>query len=338
MSYKPIALLSQYSQKESKALSNLPPFGSLTQHSMKQLPLHNPAHERIIIAFAHWLQLLNYEPSTVSGSPSRVQEFLHWLEEHQLTTLQQVNRKTIAAYFVYLQHRPSRRKSTSGGRLSVNYLKSHLKALRQLARYLQETEQDSFAVDIRLPGSVMQPKVILTKEEVQRLYASSGTDLLGLRDQAMLSIYYGCGLRRSEGVSLNVEDVILNKGLLLVKKGKNYSQRYVPMSEQVQEHLQTYREEVRPVLLSESKSTPVLFLGITGNPLTGAMMHERFRALLGKADITKAASLHSLRHSIATHLLQSGMALDHIRRFLGHRSLSSTQLYTHIAHEQAKPL
>jgi site-specific recombinase XerD len=299
---------------------------------MKHLPLHNPTHERIIAAFAHWLQLLNYEPSTVYGSPIRVREFFHWLEEYALIGLEQVNRKTIAAYFDYLQHRPSQRK---GGRLSVNYLKSHLKTLRQLARYLQETEQGSFAVDIRLPGSVAQPKVILTKEEVYQLYRSTHADVLGLRDRAILSVYYGCGLRRNEGVSLTVDDVVLSKGLLLVRKGKNYQQRYVPMSDTVQQHLQTYLQEARPVLLGK-KNTPVLFLGISGQPLAGPVMRERFQRLLQRADINKPATLHSLRHAIATHLLQSGMALDHIRRFLGHRSLESTQIYTHIVHEQTK--
>lgn len=301
---------------------------------MKHLPLQNPTHERVIAAFAHWLQLLNYEPSTVYGSPIRVREFCHWLEQYALLELHQVNRKTIAAYFAYLQTRPSRRK---GGRLSVNAIKSHLKSLRQLSRYLQETEQHSFAVDIRLPGSVSQPKVILTKQEVEQLYRCCGSDVLGLRDQAMLGIYYGCGLRRSEGVSLNVEDVVVNKSLLLVRKGKNYSQRYVPMSDTVQQHLQTYLGEARPALLGK-RPPPALLLGLSGQPLGGPTMRERFQSLLQRADITKPATLHSLRHSIATHLLQSGMPLDHIRRFLGHASLESTQIYTHIAHEQTKPL
>lgn len=295
---------------------------------MKHLPLQNPAYQHLLLAFQHWLTLLNYAPQTIHNSPIKLQEFFHWLETRHITSIREVTHKTIHAYFAYLQSRPSRRRP---GGLTLNGLKSHLVVLRCFARYLRETEQESFEVDIRLSRTVTQAKVILSREEVQQLYQSTTSDMLGLRDKAMLSIYYGCGLRRSEGVALDVGDLLLNKGLLLVRKGKNYQERYVPISERVQEHLQDYLAYARPMLLKAPR--PALLLTVTGQRLEGYMMTERLKVLRLKAALHKPATLHSLRHSIATHLLQSGMSLEHIRRFLGHRSLVSTQIYTHTAHE-----
>lgn len=279
-------------------------------------------------AFADWLRLINFDGGTIKYAPKKTQEFLGWLETQGITEISGVTRQTITDYFDYLLQRENKR---NGGRLSKNSLRTHLTNLRRFARYLRESGQESFEVSMRITGKLQNIKEIFTKSEIQTLYESAGSDIMGLRDRAMLAVYYGCGLRRSEGISLDVKDVLLDRNLLYVRQGKNYKERYVPMTAGVREDLKNYIESARSILLKEP--THALFLTQYGTRMIGESMLERLRQLKEKSGIQKDAALHSLRHSIATHLLQSGMELEKIKQFLGHSSLESTQIYTHIAHE-----
>lgn len=143
-------------------------------------------------------------------------------------------------------------------------------------------------------------------------------------------MYYGCGLRCKEGIHLKPKDVDYNKGLLYVKPSKNYHSRYVPMSQQVIRDIQEYQLYAREVINPES---PYLLPGILGDKTNGSYLNRRLKLLLEKAAIPKKVTLHSLRHSIATHLLQQGMELETIGQFLGHRSLEATQIYVRMNHE-----
>ena len=158
---------------------------------------------------------------------------------------------------------------------------------------------------------------------------------MGLRDRAMMAVYYGCGLRRNEGVSLDVSDVLIKEKLLYVQKGKGYRERYVPMSEAVKEDLENYIHVGRNCLLTYGPQIKeqALFLSIRGKRMDGNSLIMRLKELVKVARINKSIGLHTLRHSIATHLLQSGMALENVSRFLGHQSLESTQIYTHMVNE-----
>lgn len=295
---------------------------------MNQVQLKIPEYKNIEIQFRDWLRLLNFEPSTVKYAPMKAREFLGWLESQQIKGLEAINKPIIANYFDYLKTRQNRKK---GGKLSKNYLRTHLTALRKLAKYLRETGQSSFEVDIKLPGSPQNNVTIFTREEIKSLYNACDSDVLGIRDRAILAVYYGCGLRRSEGFNLDTGDILFDRELVYVRKGKNYKERYVPMAGAVKEELQNYMDYARPVLLKSPAKA--LLLGVKGNRIGGNAIAERLQILKDKAEIDKEAGLHALRHSIATHLLQSGMELEQIKRFLGHSSLESTQIYTHVAYE-----
>lgn len=295
---------------------------------MQNLTVHTAEYKKLEIRFKDWLRLLNFEPSTVKYAPMKAREFFGWLEQQQIKEIENVNKPVISNYFDYLKTRQNKKK---GGKLSKNYLRTHLTALRKLAKYLRESGQSSFEVDIKLPGSTQNNITIFTKEEIKGLYSACDTGVLGMRDRAMLAVYYGCGLRRNEGVNLDINDILFDKNFVFVRKGKNYKERYVPMSAGVKEDLQNYIDFVRPVLIKSSAKA--LFLNQYGKRLGSNSMADRLQNLKEKSEIDKEAGLHALRHSIATHLLQSGMELEKIKRFLGHSSLESTQIYTHIANE-----
>jgi site-specific recombinase XerD len=296
---------------------------------MQKLATKTAEYIRLEIAFGEWLNLLNFDISTKLYAPIKLREFLYWLEQQGIKTISGVNKPVVTAYFEYLKERGNQRK---GGRLSKNYLLTHLQTLKRFARYLRETGQDSFGVDIQFRGKAKTIEAIFTKAEITAMYQVSGDDFFGIRDKAILSVYYGCGLRRNEGLNLDVDDILLNQDLIYVRKGKNYKERYVPMAGEVKEHLREYIENVRPAMIGTS--TEALFISQRGNRLTGNTMAVRLQKLKNKAEIDKKGCLHTLRHSVATHLLQSGMPLVQVQRFLGHSSLETTQIYTHVAYEQ----
>ena len=287
--------------------------------------------------FEKWLITLGYADSTVYGSVRYITDFSHWLMTTPVKDLEQVDSRVIRTYYKYLQSRKSKRGT---GSLSDNYIISHINALKRFSKYLQESGKGVIEIDLQRRTITAKPKIILTRSEVQAMYKACGTTrdvhaaLLGIRDRAILGVYYGCGLRRSEGEALNVSDVQLKEKLIHVRKGKNYRERYVPMTGQVSDDLIEYIQVARKKILSFKHTRhEALFLSMQVKRLCGNQLIARVQMLAKVAGIQKEVGLHILRHSIATHLLQSGMALEEVGQFLGHSSLESTQIYTHIAHE-----
>lgn len=297
---------------------------------MKHLQLKNTEYQKLESGFKEWLQTLNYAESTVMNSPNYVREFLFYLENNNCHFIKNITTTLIKDYFVYLSRRSNHRKP---GALSINSLKGRLGAVRRFSKYLRETGQGNFEVPVQLPATINHPKTILTKNEIKALYNEADDTILGSRDKAMLTIYYGCGLRRSEGEALNLKDVMLDKEKIHVRKGKNYKERQVPITPAIKTDLENYLKNARPHLTINSPGQQAFFVNVKGGRMRGHSLYERLKQLSRKAGILKPVGLHILRHSIATHLLQSGMKLDDISKFLGHSSLESTQIYTHLSAE-----
>jgi len=295
---------------------------------MKKLTLQNPIYRKLEAGFREWLALLGYAESTVYNLPRQTREFLHYLEQEGMTDITSIHTHHVHSFFLQLKKRKNRRRK---GRLSSAHLNKYLQALRLLSKYTRQTNQGHFTVSLPNVKGIKPVPAVLTTDEVQKLFAACGPTHYGLRDKAMLSVLYGCGLRRSETVNLETEDVLVTSGLLYVRAGKNYTERYVPMNESIIQHLQNYLKHGRPMLVK--RSNPALLLNYRGYRLGGQSLIHRLQYLKNKAGIRKTIGLHTLRHSIATHLLASGMALENIARFLGHKSLESTQIYTHLACE-----
>ena len=170
----------------------------------------------------------------------------------------------------------------------------------------------------------------LSEADVERLLAAPLTDSAeGLRDAAMLELLYACGLRVSELVGLPLSAVFLQEGVLRVR-GKGDKERLVPMGEQAAEMVARYCREARPALLGKRVSD-VLFVSARG----GAMSRRAFWQLIHDyaiaVGITAPVSPHTLRHAFATHLVNHGADLRVVQLLLGHSSLSTTQIYTHVA-------
>ena len=178
---------------------------------------------------------------------------------------------------------------------------------------------------------------VLTTTEVSALFEAAtiygAHEHTRLRDRAILVLLYSCGLRRNEASKLDLKDVFYGKELIHVRAAKNRKERLVPINGYNLELLEEYIYDGRPLFKNADK-TEALLIGQTGDRLLGGGLNYRIK-LIQKAvtDLNlqeKKVTAHLLRHSIATHLLAQGMKIEDIQTFLGHSSLESTQIYTHI--------
>ena len=308
---------------------------------MKKLNLENASFRYIEQSFREWLDILGYSEITVYNLPNLIRELLHYMEGKRLNNIKDLTVQTIEEYYQQLKERANQRKD--GGALSNGHLNKHIQALRKFAEYLRKVGR------LQLPELPLENEeenqrlVWLTTDEIQDLFKASyiehdynfkeSQEAFRSRDRAMLAIFYGCGLRRNEGVSLDVPDINFDRSILHVRKGKGYKERFVPINKTSLKHLESYVYDYRPVLL-KSKSE-ALFMSAYGKRMQGQSLSIRLKQLQDKTENIdlqeKEIGLHTLRHSIATHLLQAGMKLESISRFLGHNSLESTQIYTHLA-------
>ena len=170
----------------------------------------------------------------------------------------------------------------------------------------------------------------LAIEEIDQLIKTIDlTTPQGERNRAMLETLYGCGLRVSELTSLKISDLFFKEGFIKIT-GKGDKQRFVPIGDATIKYIEVYRKEVRVHQKIAPKAQDTLFLNRRGNQLTRAMIFTIIKQLAVKAGIDKVISPHTFRHSFATHLLENGADLRAIQQMLGHQSITTTEIYTHI--------
>lgn len=172
-----------------------------------------------------------------------------------------------------------------------------------------------------------------------RVILSEFDSYITAQDKALLSLYYGCGLRRSEGTALDIRDIQWSNARLIVRHGKFNKRREIPLHQRVLKDLRHYYQEERPQRLRAERPTKALLINRRGQRMEGKDANIRIQQLAKSTEIERDISLHVLRHGIATHLLDNGMALEHIQKFLGHGSLDVTENYVlghHRSHRQKR--
>ncbi len=179
------------------------------------------------------------------------------------------------------------------------------------------------------------PKVLSEQDVEALLDAPNLEDYLELRDKAMLELLYATGLRVTELVSLQYEQINLNHGLVRVI-GKGNKERLVPLGEVALEYIQAYLKFSRPML--NTAQSPVLFLSKRGQQMTRQTFWHRIKSYAIRVNISSDLSPHTLRHAFATHLVNHGADLRVVQSLLGHSDLSTTQIYTHVATERLQQL
>jgi integrase/recombinase XerD len=207
-----------------------------------------------------------------------------------------------------------------------------LSGVRSFYNYLLVTDKiDSSPLEfISAPKSSRHLPDVLTVSEVERLIGSVDTSTAqGRRNRAMLEMLYSCGLRVSELISLTLPDLFFGEGYIRVT-GKGSKQRFVPIGERAKQLVLLYLED-RGEQLSKGKSgSATLFLSNRGSSLSRVMVFNIIRRAAQDAGIDKSISPHTLRHSFATHLLAGGAGIRQVQQMLGHSSITTTEIYTHL--------
>ena len=173
------------------------------------------------------------------------------------------------------------------------------------------------------------PDTLALEEIDQLIKAIDLSGAQGERNRAILETLYGCGLRVSELTSLKISDLFFKEGFIKIT-GKGDKQRFVPIGDTTIKYIELYRKEVRVHQKIAPKAQDTLFLNRRGNQLTRAMIFTIIKQLVEKTGIDKVISPHTFRHSFATHLLENGADLRAIQQMLGHQSITTTEIYTHI--------
>ena len=228
----------------------------------------------------------------------------------------------------------------------LNYLKDlnkkpstisrHLASIRLFYQYLLKNQKVEFdpTTNIQAPKIEKKAPSILTSDEVSLLLDQpKNVDLKGIRDKAMLEFAYATGMRVTEIISLNVEDVNLEEGI--VKCKSRIKTRVIPLGKISLNALKEYVSKVRNILIKDD-SEKALFVNINGKRLTRQGVWKIIKYYKEQAHITKEITPHVLRHSFATHLLQNGADLKSIQTMLGHSDISSTQVYMQFQDDSLK--
>lgn len=302
---------------------------------MKKLKLQNDSYRMFVANYKEWLDILGYAESTVYYLPNHLQEFFYYLESQGIRNINQVTTKLVSRYYRHLQQRSN---ETRSGALSKSYLNKHQQALKKFREYLQNHNHTGINIHLKSETNPTEERLnILTQGEIKQLFKATEYSHhykhYKLRDKAILVIFYSCGLRRTEAVSLDLSDIYFDKERIHVRKGKNYKERFVPINRRNAEILEDYIFEAREQFMNTHQSD-ALFVSRQGRRMQGMSLAIRLQKIVQAANnkeiAEKGITLHTLRHSIATHLLQQEVKLEAIRTFLGHSSLESTQIYTHL--------
>lgn len=298
--------------------------------------IQTPAFQNHLNDYDHFIKVRNYKAGNSEMYQNVVLEFLIWLEESGITKIKSVTSKESVSYFEYLTTRPKKR---GAGTLAEKTIKFHLFALGLFVLNLLENKQieKGFFIPSYSNGN-QKSRNVLTVAEIKTVYHYCQSE----QERALLSVAYGCGLRRSEIEALDVKDIQLSLGMLIVRKGKGNKRREVPMSDSVIAHLKKYIIEERYQLLAgKTVLEDALFVNSKGKRTSGEQLNETLKRMIEQTQqyelIQKEITLHCLRHSIAYHLGENNAGIEFIRGFLGHSQINTTYLYA-IKNKKRKPV
>jgi len=264
-----------------------------------------------------------------------VKEFLLWLELQGIRKIKKIDSGDMIDYYEYITTRPNKRKT---GTLSQSMVNQHLFSLRMLVDYLLKTGQIKSGVLLPKNNTgTKKERDALTQNEVMQLYKNCKDK----REKAILSVGYGCGLRRAEMEELKTNDINFVSGVLVVRAGKFGKRRDIVMSDRIIKDLKDYYHNERPHYLKEQKMLELsFFVNNKGKQMEGDHMNEILKEIIERTGNTelmqKEITLHSLRHSIAMHFTENGADIEFIQTFLGHSFIDTTAIYAKKNKERQK--
>ena len=302
----------------------------------------NETYQNLAENYYRYLLRLGYSNHYTKSRYRYIKEFFHYLDQKVHTKIEQTTAKQISEYYIYISERPSKK---DGGALSQKTTHGHMRNVKDLFVMLQTENKIKTnpcnTLKFPYPREESEERTVLTQEEIKELYAATET----AQERAILSMAYGCGVRVGELVKCNIADIKLREKILIVPEGKGNKRRVVPMSSGTVKDLADYYYHGREELTKRRDYKPnenAFILHSRGGRMQKGTYNKILKLLIERTQNEglkeKQITMHNLRHSIATHLLEQGVAVEQVRIFLGHSQLETTQIYTHINQKQLKNL
>ena len=280
----------------------------------QMLPVQIKAHYSERICDPDWktcppsyidiMEQKHYSLATSKSYVINFEKFLNYYKDEDANSLSELD---INAYLLHLK---AEGKSKSSINVALNAIKFYYEVVLGMPNRFYQIARPK--KDLKIP-------IVLSKEEVKRLVASTNN----IKHKCIVSILYGSGLRRQELLNLELTDIDSSRMLILVRDAKGNKDRQTLLSPRLLEDLRSYFKEWRP--------KRYLFEGVAGKMYSGSSVGNIVKVAAKKAKIIKRVTPHSLRHSFATHLLESGTDIRMIQVLLGHSSTKTTEIYTHVA-------
>lgn len=267
--------------------------------------------------------------NTITAYRQDLNNFASWLQSKHQADIHDASKQNIQDWFAAeFPHT----KATTANRRLASLRRFYLWAIRN------QICSDDPCIGISSAKQAARFPHTLSEAQVEDLLNAPNLNTnKGLRDRAMLETLYATGLRVSELVNLNIQNISLNDGVIRVDMGKGGKDRLVPLGEEAIYWLEKYLQQSRPIILGQ-RSSDAAFITARASSMTRQAFWLMIKKYAQQANITVPLSPHVLRHAFATHLLNHGADLRVVQMLLGHADISTTQIYTHVARERLKAL
>ncbi len=270
----------------------------------------------------------NLSENSVSAYKNDLNIFITFLTDYGITDFSEVDNKALLEFF---NRKEQSEKETTTNARCISALKGFFKFLEN-SSYIKKNPMDK----IEPPRIIRKPPEVLAFSEIEKLLDQPDTeDKLGLRDKAMLELFYSSGLRISELINIRVADLFFEDEVIRVL-GKGSKERIIPVGSSAIKWVTEYLVRSRPLLEKKSLSKNIVFLNRNGKKLSRMGIWKLLKAYSKDAGIEKDVHPHTLRHSFATHLVEGGADLRAVQEMLGHSDISTTQIYTHVDRDFVK--
>jgi integrase/recombinase XerD len=288
-------------------------------------------------ALFHWvprflehLRVRNYSERTVLGTLVALRLFVEWALDRELEHADQISKPVLDAYQRWLFHY----RTDAGKPLAFSSQRWRLQKVKNFFRWLtrENVIPSNPASELEMPRIERRiPRAILSEREVEKVLALADlSDLVGLRDRAIMEVFYSTGIRRTELAGLDLFDLDPARGVLTVRLGKGKKDRVVPIGQRALAWVARYLDDARPHLVAPPE-LPALFLSERGERLTPNYLTSHMRLYVHGAKLGKTGSCHIFRHSMATLMLEGGADVRLIQEILGHAEMSTTAIYTRVS-------
>ena len=285
--------------------------------------------------FLEWSASMNYSQATIKNRKVGIRRFSEWCDERSLNRPQDITLSILERYQLYLYHY----RKANGDPLSFSTQHGLLAPLKAFFKWLAKGNHILYnpASEFQLPKVPKHlPKHILSIEEIEDMLRHTQVyGDMGIRDRAIMETFYSTGIRKMELAHLKIHDIDLKRGVVTIHDGKGKQDRVVPIGDRAASWVRKYQDRVRPQLVADD-DRGYLFLTDHGEPFIKGRASDLVKKYMDAVGIDKPGACHLFRHSMATHMLENGADIRYIQMILGHKNLTSTEIYTQVSIKKLK--